>query len=322
MRWLLIPPRDRRRAAAWAAAGTGLLLLAALAGSLAVEPGPVFWGLTGFVAFVLGVRRAAVLWRVDEMVFDHTPWNAGPPRDSERRQPVSHLQRMHLARIVGFAILGTAAAASPARAQQTLFNVPSADVLDRGKIYLETDWLWRPNSPSFAAGSPLRAVYGFGSHIEGGVNFSGINTPGRSTPTVSPAIKWQPYTSDGLTVTAGGLGLFFLRGSRDGDPAALLYAHAATKLPTGTRLTAGGWWASSGYAGPGVEKGGLFGVEQSITRNLSLIADWSTGHNGLGFLSPGLVVTAGPWALYAAYSIKSGNVKGNGLLLELGFNVP
>jgi hypothetical protein len=29
-------------------------------------------------------------------------------------------------------------------AQQTIFNVPSADVLDAGKVYLETDQYFRP----------------------------------------------------------------------------------------------------------------------------------------------------------------------------------
>jgi hypothetical protein len=233
-----------------------------------------------------------------------------------------NMKWLFVARIVSFAILGAVATASSASAQQTLFNVPSADVLDKGKLYFETDWLWRPNAPSFAAGSPLRAVYGFGGNVEGGINFSGINTPGSSVPTASPAIKWQPYKSDAFTATTGAFGLFFLRGSRDGNPAAMTYAHGSTKLPTGTRLTAGGWWATSGYAGPGAEKGGLFGVEQPVTSNLSVVADWYTGNNGLGYASPGLVVTAGRWAFYAAYSIKNGISKGNGLLLELGFNVP
>jgi hypothetical protein len=215
-----------------------------------------------------------------------------------------------------------AATPSSAAGQQTIFNVPTADVLDKGKLYFETDWLWRPNAPSFATGSPLRGVYGFGGNIEGGINFSGINTPGRSTPTAIATVKWQPLTTGGFALTTGAHGLFFLRGSQDGDPAGHFYAHASYAFPTKTRISAGGWWASSGYAGPGVEKGGLFGLEQTITQNLTLAADWYTGNNGLGYASPGVIVTAGRWVLYAAYSIKNGNSKGNGLLLELGFNVP
>jgi hypothetical protein len=324
MKWLLVSPKDRQRARASVAIGVGAFLAAALAGSLPVAPGQVVWGTTGFIAFVLGLRKALVLWRVDEMVFDHRPpWNAVPRERPAPAKPVTlGLRRARLARIVSFAILGAAATASSAGAQQTIFNVPTADVLDKGKLYFETDWLWRPNPPSFATGAPLRGVYGFGGNVEGGVNFAGINTPGSSVPTASPAIKWQPYTSDAFTVTTGAFGLFFLRGSRDGSPAGMVYAHAASKLPTGTRLSAGGWWASSGYAAPGAVAGGLFGLEQTITSNLTVAADWYTGNNSLGYLTPGVVVTAGRWVLYAGYSIKNGNSKGDGLLLELGFNIP
>ena len=67
----------------------------------------------------------------------------------------------------GIAVLLTGVALSgcvfiaPAAAQQTLFNVPSADVLPAGKLYLEEDDLWRPGrgEDTFFA---LRAVAGLG----------------------------------------------------------------------------------------------------------------------------------------------------------------
>lgn len=324
MKWLLLSRRDRRRARWWVTAGLGAFLAAGLAGGLSAPPSPVFWGITALSAFVFCVRKAMVLWRVDEMVFEHRPqWNAETRKGPSPRQgatPMS-LQRTSVARIVSFALLGIAAA-HLTQGQETMFNVPSADVLDKGKLYLETDWLWRPSDPSFAAGAPIRAVYGFGGNIEGGINFAGIVTPGRSVPVAIPNIKWQPLKTDSFFLTTGALGQFFLRGSRDGNPAVQIYGHAAAKLPFGTRLTAGGWWTSSGYASPNATAGGLFGFEQPITPNLTLAADWYTGNSSLGYVTPGVVVTAGRWVFYGAYSIKNGNSKGNGLLLELGFNVP
>ncbi len=324
MKWLLLSRRDRRRARWWVTAGLGAFLAASLAGGCSVPPGPIFWGITALAAFVFCVRKAMVLWRVDEMVFDHRPpWNAELRERSSRAKPLARmtLQRTHVARLVGIAILGTAAARS-AQGQQTIFNVPTADVLDKGKLYLETDWLWRPSDPAFATGAPIRGVYGFGANIEGGVNFGGIVTPGRSVPVAIPNIKWQPLKTDIFFLTTGVLGQFFLRGTSDGTPSVQTYAHAAVKLPIGTRLTAGGWWTSSGYAAPGSTAGGLFGLEQAITSNVTLAADWYTGNSSLGYVSPGIIVTAGRWVFYGAYSIKNGNSKGNGLLLELGFNVP
>ncbi len=324
MNWLPLTPKHRRHAPVWVGAGVAALLGTSLAGGSSVPPGPIFWGILGFAAFVLCVRRAMVLWRVDEMVFEHRAlWNAELRERSSRAKPLARaaLQRTHLARLVGIAILGTAAARS-AQAQQTIFNVPTADVLDKGKLYLETDWLWRPSDPAFATGAPIRGVYGFGANIEGGVNFGGIVTPGRSVPVAIPNIKWQPLKTDIFFLTTGVLGQFFLRGSTDGTPSVQTYAHAAVKLPTDTRLTAGGWWTSSGYAAPGSTAGGLFGLEQPITSNVTLAADWYTGNSSLGYVSPGVIITAGRWVFYGAYSIRNGNSKGNGLLLELGFNVP
>ena len=235
--------------------------------------------------------------------------------------PRNRRQHLHLARALGLAMLTTVTARF-ASGQQTIFNVPTADVLNKGKLYFETDWLWRPNPPSFATGFPLRGVYGLGGNVEGGINFSGINTPGRSTPTAIATVKWQPLKIDGFALTTGAHGFFFLRGSQDGDPAGHFYAHASYAFPTRTRISAGGWWASSGYAVPGAKEGGLFGLEQTVTSNVTLAADWYTGHNGLGYASPGVIVTAGQWVFYGAYSIKNGDSRGNGLLLELGFNVP
>lgn len=205
-----------------------------------------------------------------------------------------------------------------ARAQQTIFNVPSADVLDSGKLYLEEDNLWRPSDPNFAVFTG-RGVYGLGSHVEAGVNIGGFTTPGRSVPTATLAVKWQAYQSGPFAVTTGAFGLFFLRGSEDGTPGFQGYAHASYRLPTQTRLTAGGWFASSGYAAADPTHGTLFGLEQPVTPNLALIADMYSGKSGLGYITYGIEPTFGPWALYAGYSVKNGNSKGNAILFEIGF---
>ena len=215
-------------------------------------------------------------------------------------------------------LLGAVASALPA--QQTLFNIPSADVLDKGKAYVEEDTLWRPEDPRFAVFT-VRGVYGFGSSVEGGVNFGGFMTPGPSVPVAIAAIKWQPVKAGGFALTAGAHGLFFLRGARDGDPSGFFYTHASYAFPTGTRLTAGGWAATQGYAAAGSTSGGVFGVEQKVNDHWNIDADWFSGKNGLGYFSPGVVSTWGRWTIYAAYSLKNGDSKGNALLFELGFNL-
>jgi hypothetical protein len=205
-----------------------------------------------------------------------------------------------------------------AYAQQTLFNIPSADVLDKGKLYIEEDNLVRPNDPSHGIFT-VRGVYGLGANLEAGVNVGGFVTPGRSTPDAIVALKWQPYKANGFSLTAGAHGLVYLRGATDGTPSGHLYAHGAYATSFGMRLTFGGWVASSGYAASGPERGVLAGIEQKLSPALSFQADWFSGESGLGFLTPGLVWTHGPTTIYGAYSIKNGNSEANAALLELGW---
>jgi hypothetical protein len=231
--------------------------------------------------------------------------------------PVSRLRARPWPRSVGLALMLGLAAAS-ARGQQTIFNVPSADVLDKGKLYLEEDTLWRPQDPDFAVFT-IRGVYGFGGHVEGGMNVGGFVTPGRSTPNAVAAVKWQPLKEGNFALTVGAHGLFFLRGAADGEPSGFFYGHASYAFPTNTRITAGGWVTTAGFAAPDSREGALVALEQKIVNHLNLIADWYSGKNGIGYFTPGISSTWGGLTLYAGYSIKNGDSKGNATLIELGY---
>ena len=97
-------------------------------------------------------------------------------------------------KLVALAALIGSLAAVPAAAQQTLFNVPSADVLEAGKVYLEEDNLWRSGRPEDTFFT-LRGVIGLGEEVEAGVNLGGFVAQGRSIPTATAAVKWQPFHS-------------------------------------------------------------------------------------------------------------------------------
>jgi len=55
-----------------------------------------------------------------------------------------------------------------------------------------------------------------------------------------------------------------------------------------------------------------------VNDHLNVNADWFTGKSGLGYFTPGIASAWGPWTVYAGYSFKNGDSKGNALLLELG----
>jgi len=292
---------EHRRPLIWVASGMGSLIGFSLTSAAFPPDAAPPLVAAGLIGFFICARRALILWRADEIVFDHKP-----------RRQTEH------GNAPGFAAaVLLAAVAAPALSQQTIFNVPTADVLDKGKVYLEEDDLWRPQDRHFAVFT-LRGVYGFGSRVEAGFNFGGFTTPGRSTPTATAAIKWQPLRVGDFALTAGAHGEFFLRGSEDGDPAGHFYVHGSYAFPTNTRVTAGGWVATAGYAAKDSRTGMLVGFEQKLHAHLNLIADWYSGHNGIGYFTPGFSSTWRGWTIYAGYSFKNSDSKGNAFLGEIG----
>jgi hypothetical protein len=65
-----------------------------------------------------------------------------------------------------------------ALSEETIFNVPSGDILDKGKVYGEFDfsYLW---DAGFGTYTP-RVVAGIGHRVEVGINVNGITSPGPS----------------------------------------------------------------------------------------------------------------------------------------------
>lgn len=276
--------------------GAGMLLQALLRTS---EGETWLFPTLSFAGYLFCARKAVLAWKPDP----DRLWRRGPGR--------------FLSAVLMTIIAASSTAA--AHAQQTIFNVPIADVLDRGKLYFEEDNLWRPSATRYATFTG-RGVVGLGSDVEAGVNLGGFTTPGRAVPTATVAGKWRPYTNGPFALTAGAHALFFLRGAGDGTPGLHLYAHASYRLSTQTRLTAGGWLASSGYAAPDPVHGALLGLEQPFGAHLAVIADMYSGTSSLGFTTFGVEPTFGPWTVYAGYSMKNGDSRRNALLIELGVN--
>src|SRR5439155_19357811 len=93
---------------------------------------------------------------------------------------------------------------SLAIAQETVFNVPSGDVLDKGKAYLELDTTFHANP--FVFGAMPRVVFGVGKKIEMGLNITGIaySASDDNHTTLSPTVKWKAYDGkNGWSVLLG-----------------------------------------------------------------------------------------------------------------------
>jgi hypothetical protein len=121
-------------------------------------------------------------------------------------------------------------AASSAYGQQTVFDVPSADVLDKGKVYGELDGTVRPVGPQ-STFTP-RVVVGVGHRIEAGVNFNGLTAPTTGQLEISPTVKWRLWNREasGWSLYIGD-DLFFPVRERTYDAGNYFYASFAT-LPS------------------------------------------------------------------------------------------
>jgi hypothetical protein len=216
---------------------------------------------------------------------------------------------------------------SAVQAQQTIFNVPSTDVLERGKVYAELDLSFKPNDSAlvdqFSSFVP-RVVVGAGRGIEFGLNLTGNIQPGADTTTLVPAIKWKPYQgkTNGIAIAVGDH-LFIPVRNRAYNTGNYVYAEISKTFKSGTRLTAGGYDFTRNVVATANRAGGQFGFEQPLNKKLTFAADWFTGKHSAGYFTPGLVFKVGPKVTgYAGYSIGNQNLsQGNHFfLLEVGYN--
>jgi hypothetical protein len=204
-----------------------------------------------------------------------------------------------------------------AQAQQTVFNVPSADVLDKGKVYGELDLTFKPNQDPdnviqrFSSFVP-RIVIGTGGRVEVGVNITGNIQPGDDATTLVPAIKYKAY--DG-----GGNGWAFIIGdnlfvpvrNKSYDAGNYAYAQFARTFPSKTRITFGGYHFSDNVVAANAQKGGgQFAIEQPVNDKFSIAADCYTGNHSAGYFTPGFSFKPHPKVTgYIGYSIGNNNVK-------------
>lgn len=222
-----------------------------------------------------------------------------------------------LCSFVGFLVV----AISSSAAQQTVFSVPSADVLTRGEIYGELDVTTRPVTFLFTA--EPRIVAGVGHNLELGINLTGLVAPGNAPKMLQPAAKWKlhEWKVRGWSVLAGDTLFFALRGGSY-ETGSYLYVVAAKRWRSGTRVTAGGFDFTRGVVADANRAGVQLTFEQPLSPRVQIAAEWVSGDHTAGYLSPGLIVKVNPRAtLYAAYQVGNHGVsRGNhNLLAELGY---
>jgi hypothetical protein len=218
-------------------------------------------------------------------------------------------------------------ALSLVQCQQTIFNVPSTDVLDREKVYAELDASLKPTDGSvvmkFSSFVP-RVVVGAGNNVEVGLNIPGNMQPGPDLTTLVPTIKWKSYQGkDNGWAFVVGDDLFVPVRNRAYNAGNYVYAEMSKTFKSGTRVTFGSYDFTKNVVASANRAGGQFGFEQPLNKKVSFAADWLTGKHGAGYFTPGIVFKVGPKVTgYAAYSIGNTSVSNGNhfFLLEVGYN--
>jgi hypothetical protein len=227
-----------------------------------------------------------------------------------------------------FVALLLVVAAQTAMAQSTIFNIPTTDTVSKGKGYFEFDYL--AEAPQSDAGrvhvyNP-RLVVGLSSKVEAGVNFltphmtHGAHLCGESATCsyFQPNIKFKYFSNDdaGVAAAAGIVWNTPLNQRSGQDSWGYVYTNFSKKVKSGMygpRFHAGPYGVLSANQdsanGPTSfldqpRAGVILGYEQPFHPKASIVADWFSGKNGLGYFTPGLSITLpGNGLLNAGYSI-------------------
>src|SRR5580765_889917 len=139
--------------------------------------------------------------------------------------------------------------AQSARAQSTIFNIPSTDVVAKGMGYFEFDFLPQAPGPDLGARIIIynpRFIAGLPHNVEVGVNvpiFHNSDFDPTSLSYIQPNLKWKYYANDDKGVAAAvGVVSNFPLNSRDAQLSwAYVYGNFSKKVKAanGARFTAG-----------------------------------------------------------------------------------
>lgn len=201
-----------------------------------------------------------------------------------------------------------------AHAQQTLFNVPSADVTEKGMIFLQQEGQFSGDFGLFTS----YGAFGIGKNTEIDLTLFGVGTKKVRNEVLGVGFKtFIPLHEKSETkLTFGSLLPVSLRGNGVGG---YFYSHLSTRLPKlKTRLTSGIFVGTTTLFGRDFVSN-ISGIEQPITKKLNIVMDWYSGKHSNGFLIPGFAyIFDNGLTLWAGYQIPNNRANGDkGFVIEL-----
>lgn len=195
-------------------------------------------------------------------------------------------------------------------AQQTIFNVPSADVTEKGHIFLQEEAQTTPWVTDDAFFSTTYSALGIGHNTELDATLFNVGSP--TTENISLAVGFksaipipglkEKFPEREFKFTIGSEMLLGLEGNGVGN---WTYAHLSGRVPKlNTRLTAGISYGGRQVFGINTVSF-IAGIEQPVTKKMSLLGDWYSGNEHWA----GYLIVGGSYALpknttlYAGFQI-------------------
>lgn len=210
-------------------------------------------------------------------------------------------------------------------AMQTIFNVPSADVTEKGHVFVQEEFQTTPWSTDDALFSTTYSAVGIGHNTEIDATLFNVGSPATQNISMGvgfksaipiPGLK-EKFPEREFKLTVGSDVLLGLEGNGVGNWS---YAHLSGRVPkVNTRLTAGVSYGGRQVFGQN-SLSFIAGVEQPITKKLSVIGDWYSGsEHWAGYLIVGTSYALPKnTTLYTGYQIPNGpNVGSAGFVVQL-----
>ena len=204
-------------------------------------------------------------------------------------------------------------------AQQTILNVPSSSVLEKDQNFLEHESQFKVDDPEFLNVTNFYGR-GIGNNIELDVTQFNLSTPASQNVSIGIGGKTNfLLDEDSLykpTLMVGAMLPISMQGQGVGH---WIYSTVTVTIPQSkTSFSAGFSSGSKQIFGENVNCF-IGGIEQEITNNLGLYADWYSGNHAMGLAAFALGYEfANEFTVFAGYQVTNHQQSlGNSYIVEL-----
>jgi hypothetical protein len=202
------------------------------------------------------------------------------------------------------ALLGTFLAHAT-YAQEVIMNQPSADIVDKGHLFVRSDSFYT-QSPAYFF-QQANFAYGVAKNLEVSLNANDL-AHGATVWAVIPGVKYALVNNQNFTFFVGTQYWKPVSNFQGYHNGVVTYEAAAFKFQGGKiRLTGGSYQSTNAYR-LGNSAGAIVGVEYTakMFKNGWMISpgvDWASGRGSNGYISPGLMFSKGSFFICPGYMI-------------------